>query len=255
MMTTAKMKKTTMTTTKTTIEDRAPMTPADARRADRAAARILVVEDDARLRSLLEQELASDGHVVVAVGTAGEGLFRAEEETYDLLVLDLGLPDGDGLEVAQRLRDRHDLPILMLTARADVDSRVRGLYAGAADYMTKPFSVPELLARVHVRLRERRTPGRLGHLDLELDPDASAARGPGGEMVLPEREFALLRMLVEHPGRLLTRDEIERRLYVASERPGSNTVEVFVHHVRRKLEQLDAKARIRTVRGKGYLLR
>ncbi|MDZ7706527.1 MAG: response regulator transcription factor [Trueperaceae bacterium] len=231
------------------------MDPPDLSRTARAAARILVVEDDARLRSLLEQELATDGHVVVAVGTAGEGLYRAEEEPYDLLVLDLSLPDGDGLEVAERLRDRRDVPILMLTARADVDSRVRGLYAGAADYMTKPFSVPELLARVHARLRERLKPERPRHRDLELDPSASVARGPGGEAILPESEFALLRMLVEHPGRLFTRDEIERRLYVASERPGSNTVEVFVHHVRRKLEQLDAEPRIRTVRGKGYMLR
>lgn len=231
------------------------MTSVAASRADRPSARILVVEDDVRLRSLLEQELATDGHVVVAVGTAGEGLYRAEEEPYDLLVLDLSLPDGDGLEVAERLRTRRDIPILMLTARADVDSRVRGLYAGAADYMTKPFSVPELLARVHVRLRERLKPDRPSHLDLVLDPDASSVRGPRGEAILPEREFALLRLLVEHPGRLFPRDEIERTLYAERERPGSNTVEVFVHHLRRKLEQLGAEARIRTVRGKGYMLR
>lgn len=231
------------------------MTSEAASRAERPSARILVVEDDARLRSLLEQELATDGHVVVAVGTAGEGLYRAEEEPYDLLVLDLSLPDGDGLEVAERLRTRRDLPILMLTARADVDSRVRGLYAGAADYMTKPFSVPELLARIHVRLRERWRPDRPSHLDLELDPDASVALGPNGEAILPEREFGLLRMLVERPGRVFPRDEIERALYADSERPGSNTVEVFVHHLRRKLEQLGTEARIRTVRGKGYMLR
>lgn len=231
------------------------MKPVAPSRAERPATRILVVEDDARLRSMLEQELATDGHVVVAVGTAGEGLYRAEEEAYDLLVLDLSLPDGDGLEVAERLRARRDLPILMLTARADVDSRVRGLYAGAADYVTKPFSVPELLARVHVRLRERVAQGRPRHLDLELDPGGSTARGPLGEAILPEREFALLRLLVEHPGRLFPRDEIERTLYADSERPGSNTVEVFVHHLRRKLERLGAEARIRTVRGKGYMLR
>lgn len=232
-----------------------PIEPAGPSRSDRPAARILVVEDDARLRALLAEELTTDGYVVVAVGTAGEGLYRAEEEAYDLLVLDLSLPDGDGLEVAERLRGRRELPILMLTARADVESRIRGLYAGAADYMTKPFSVPELLARVHVRLRERTSPERPRHHDLVLDPDASTIRGPGGDAIVSERELALLRMLVEHPGRLFPRDEIERRLYTDSERPGSNTVEVFVHHLRRKLDRLGVKARIRTVRGKGYMLR
>ena len=219
------------------------------------AARILVVEDDVRLRTLLEQELARAGHEVVGVGTVGEGLFRAEEEPYDLVILDLSLPDGDGLEVAERLHGRRDLAIVMLTARGDVDSRVEGLYAGAADYVVKPFDLQELLARVHVRLRERAGEALPGHEDLQLDPGASSARGPNGEEVLPEREFALLRMLVEHPGRLFPRDEIERRLYAGGGEPGSNTVEVFVHRLRRKLERLGVRPRIRTVRGKGYMLR
>ncbi len=221
----------------------------------RPPARILVVEDDARLRTLLEQELARAGHHVVTVGTAGEGLYRAEEEPYDLLLLDLNLPDGDGMEVAERLRGRRDVPIVMLTARADVDSRVEGLYAGAADYLAKPFSLPELLARIHVRLRERAGPARPAYGNLELDPAGSLALGPGGEEALPEREFTLLRLLVEHPGRLFPRDEIERRLYPDDETPGSNTVEVFVHHLRRRLERLGVEPRIRTVRNKGYMLR
>lgn len=221
----------------------------------RSQGRILVVEDDARLRTLLEQELTHAGHAVVAVGTAGEGLYRAEEESYDLMLLDLNLPDGDGVEVAERLRGRSDVPIVMLTARADVDSRVEGLYAGAADYLAKPFSLPELLARVHVRLRERAGPTRPGYQDLELDPDGSRAVGPGGDEALPEREFALLRLLVDHPGRLFPRDEIERHLYPVDATPGSNTVEVFVHHLRRRLQRLDVAPRIRTVRGKGYMLR
>lgn len=221
----------------------------------RSPARILVVEDDARLRTLLEQELTRAGHAVVAVGTAGEGLYRAEGEPYDLMLLDLNLPDGDGVEVAERLRGRRDVPIVMLTARADVDSRVEGLYAGAADYVAKPFSLPELLARIHVRLRERAGPTRPAYADLELDPDASLAVGPAGEEALPEREFTLLRLLVEHPGRLFPRDEIERRLYTDDDAPGSNTVEVFVHHLRRRLDRLGVAVRIRTVRGKGYMLR
>lgn len=221
----------------------------------RTEARILVVEDDARLRDLLEQELAVAGHRVVAVGTAGEGLYLAEEEPFDLLLLDLNLPDGDGVEVAERLRGRREIPIVMLTARSDVESRVAGLYAGAADYVAKPFSLPELLARVHVRLRERVAPERPRYADLELDPATSAAQGPEGEIVLPEREFALIRLLVEHPDRLFPRDEIERRLYAPDEHPGSNTVEVFIHHLRRKLAGLGVVPRIFTVRGKGYMLR
>jgi len=223
--------------------------------ADGEARSILVVEDDVRVRELLTQELTTVGHRVTAVATAGEGLWHAEEEPFDLMVLDLGLPDGDGLEIAERLHGRRDVPIVMLTARADVESRVRGLYAGAADYVAKPFSVPELLARIHVRLRERARPTRPRHGDLELDPETSTAHGPAGEAALPEREFALLRLFVEHPDRLFSRDDVERRLYGPGEVPGSNTVEVFVHHLRRKLERIGAGPRIRTMRGKGYMLR
>jgi DNA-binding response OmpR family regulator len=218
-------------------------------------ARILVVEDDPRVRELLAEELATAGHRVTTVATAADALFHAEEASFDLMVLDLGLPDGDGVEVAERLQGRCDLPIVMLTARADVESRVRGLYAGAADYVAKPFSLPELLARIHVRLRERSGPARPRHADLSLDPDTATALGPGGEVDLSERELALLRLLVEHPGRLLSRDDLERRLYGPDEVPGSNTVEVFVHHLRRKLDRIGVEPRIRTVRGKGYMLR
>ena len=217
--------------------------------------RILVVEDDAPLRAMLEEELTADGYEVLAVGTVGEGLFHAEEDPFDLLILDLNLPDGDGIEIAERLAGRDDLPILMLTARADLDSRLRGLYAGAADYVAKPFALPELRARVHVRLRERRGPERPVYGELALDPDACTLIGPAGAQGLREREFALLRLFVENPGRLYSRDDLERRLYGPDELPGSNTVEVFVHHVRKKLEAVDAEARIRTVRGKGYLFR
>jgi DNA-binding response OmpR family regulator len=220
-----------------------------------AASHILVVEDDARLRELLTQELSTAGHRVTAVATAGEALWCAEEEPIDLMVLDLGLPDGDGIDVAERLQGRRDVPIVMLTARADVESRVRGLYAGAADYVAKPFSLPELLARIHVRLRERAASPRPRHDGVELDPSASTARGPAGEVTLPEREFALARLFVEHPGRLFSRADLERRLYAGGDVPGSNTVEVFVHHLRRKLERIGATPRIRTVRGKGYMLK
>jgi DNA-binding response OmpR family regulator len=218
------------------------------------ALRILVVEDDAALRAMVVSELRQDGYRVDEAGGVGEALFRAEDDPYDLILLDLNLPDGDGIEVAERLRGRVDVPIVMLTARADLDSRLEGLYAGAADYVVKPFALPELRARVHARLRERRGPDLPRHEDLVLDPATGRASASGGEVELREREFALLRLLVEHPGRVFSRDDLERRLYGPDDVPASNTVEVFVHHLRRKLAAIDARARIRTVRGKGYLL-
>ena len=221
----------------------------------RPAPRVLVVEDDAPLRAMVASELRQDGYLVDEASGVGEALFRAEDDAYDLILLDLNLPDGDGIEVAERLRGRVDVPIVMLTARADLDSRLEGLYAGAADYVVKPFALPELRARVHARLRERRGADLPRHEDLVLDPATFRVTASGGEVELREREFALLRLFVDHPGRVFSRDDLERRLYGPDDGPASNTVEVFVHHLRRKLDAIDARARIRTVRGKGYLLR
>ena len=220
-----------------------------------ARPRILVVEDDAPLRAMLEQELVADGYDVRAVGSVADGLFHAEEEAFDLMILDLNLPDGDGIEVAERLGPDADVPIVMLTARGDLDSRLRGLYAGAADYVTKPFSLPELRARIHVRLRERRGDARPRYGTLSLDLDAGLVHGPAGDARVPGREGELLRLFLEHPGRVFGREDLERRLYGLEERPASNSIQVFVHHLRRKLAEVGSDARIRTVRGKGYLFR
>jgi len=215
-------------------------------------AHVIVVEDDARLRGLVEDALRAAGHRVTAVGTGGDGLAAALVGDADLMILDLNLPDVDGVEVAQRLRADGDVPILMLTARGDVRSRVEGLYAGAADYLTKPFDLHELLARVHVRLRERRAGAEaLTHGDLRLHVATRQVSQGDVSTLLPELEFELLRLLVAHPGRVFSRDDLERRLYGA-EPPESNTVEVFVSQLRRRLRALGAGDSIRTVRGKGY---
>ena len=216
-------------------------------------ARILVVEDDSALAHLVVEQLGHAGYRAEAVGLGREALMRAQEGPFDLVVLDLNLPDVDGIEVAERLREDGDVAILMLTARADVDSRVEGLYAGASDYLAKPFSVQELLARVHVRLRERQATGVLRHGELELDPDALSCRCGEDRVVLPEREFELLRLLVRHRGRLFSREDIERALY-GVDTPESNTVEVFVYNLRRKLGKLGHKEIIRTVRNRGYMV-
>lgn len=216
-------------------------------------AHLLVVEDDPRLQGLLRDAFVAAGHRATVVGTGTAGLEAAFAGDVDLVVLDLNLPDVDGVEVARRLRADGDVPILMLTARGDVASRVEGLYAGAADYVTKPFDVQELLARVHVRLRERRQGSDVvAHGGVELRPATLSASGPAGTAVLPELEFELLRLLLEHPGRVWSRDDLERRLY-GDDLPESNTVEVFVSKLRKRLRALGVEGEpIRTVRGKGY---
>lgn len=216
-------------------------------------ARILVVEDDTALAHLIVEQLGHAGYRAETVGLGREALARLEGAHFDLVVLDLNLPDVDGIEVAEQLRGVSEVAIVMLTARADVDSRVEGLYAGASDYLAKPFSVQELLARVHVRLRERRVTGVVEHDGLELDPDALSCRCGSDMIVLPEREFELLRLLVRHRGRLFSREDIERSLY-GPDVPDSNTVEVFVYNLRRKLEKLGRKDLIRTVRNRGYMV-
>lgn len=212
--------------------------------------RILFIEDDAALRDLVARELRTLGYEVIEAGTGGDGLGEAALKAFDLAVLDLNLPDMDGLEVAERLRD-DEVPILMLTARTDVDSRVAGLYAGASDYVPKPFDVRELVARVHVRMRESAGSDVLEYGSLRLQVETRTLRAGGREVVLPEREAELLRLLLAHPGKVFTRDELERRLY-DGELPESNTVQVFVSQVRKKLADLGENDVIQTVRGKGY---
>ena len=216
------------------------------------AAHVLVVEDDARLRALVREALAAAGHRVTDVGSGGDALAAVLAGDVDLLVLDLNLPDVDGIEVAQRVHADGEVPILMLTARGDVASRVEGLYAGAADYLTKPFDVQELLARVHVRLRERRAGGDVvEHAGLRLHAATRTVAMGAASATLPELEFELLRLLLANPGRVFSREDLEVRLY-GDDLPGSNTIEVFVSHLRRRLRDLGADDPIRTVRGKGY---
>jgi two-component system, OmpR family, response regulator QseB len=215
-------------------------------------AHLLVIEDDPRLRVLLSDALRGVGHRVTAVASGGDGLAATVGGDVDLVLLDLNLPDVDGLEVARRLRADGDVPILMLTARADVAHRVEGLYAGAADYVTKPFDVRELLARVHARLRERRVGDDVvEHGGVRLHLTTRRVAVGGSEASLSELEVELLRLLLAHPGRVFSRADLEVRLY-GGDLPGSNTVEVFVYQLRKRLRALGTDDVIRTVRGKGY---
>jgi DNA-binding response OmpR family regulator len=216
-------------------------------------AAILIVEDDPKLATLLCQELTHDGYLAEIVGTGSDALLRSENREFDLILLDLNLPDLDGLEVAELIRRRSDVSILMLTARADVDSRIKGLYAGASDYLAKPFSIQELLARVHARVRDRDRPRVLEAGRVALDPSSASCTVAGQPVTLTAREFELLALLLEHRGRIFSREELERRLY-REELPGSNTIEVFVSKLRTKLRDAGEDSLVQTVRGAGYVV-
>lgn len=213
--------------------------------------RLLLVEDDQALSRAVEEALAGQGYAIDAVGTAEAALFLLEQAPQDAVVLDLGLPDGDGIDVLKHIRKRWAaLPVLILTARDSIDDRVTGLDAGADDYLTKPFEIPELVARI--RAITRRASGRsdnvitVGNITLNL---AAQQVSLAGDLIeLSGKEYRVLHTLMEHQGRLMTREQLETSLYAWGDEVGSNTVEVYVHGLRKKL----GKDFIKTVRGIGY---
>lgn len=213
--------------------------------------RILLVEDDELLGDGLCTALQRDGHAVDWLRDGEHARQAASgEEAWDLVLLDLGLPRRDGMDVLRVLRRRSDVPVLILTARDRIEDRVEGLDAGADDYLVKPFEIAELKARL--RAVSRRSQGRataeLRHGDLVLLPEAQEASWRGNRVELTRREFALLSALVENAGRVLPRERLEQALYGWNEDVESNALEVHVHNLRRKL----ATGFIRTVRGVGY---
>lgn len=218
-------------------------------------ARILVVEDDLKLAQLLVSELGQADYKVVAVHTGTDALVQTESGRFDLVILDLNLPDLDGIEVAERLTRGAPANILMLTARGDVKSRVEGLYAGASDYLTKPFSVQELLARVHVRLRSRQADLQvIEYGALSLEPQSGSCYANGELLALTAQEFKVLLLLLEQRGRIFSKEGLEERLYDGG-LPGSNTIEVFISNLRKKLAAAGVEGLIQTVRGLGYVVR
>jgi len=223
------------------------------------AGRLLIVEDDVQLAALLQEQLTIAGYAVTHAQRLADARRRLATEPYDLVVLDRNLPDGDGLELAEQLAGERagqgvqGPDVLVLTAAADVSSRITGLYAGASDYLTKPFNVQELLARVYVRLRERRAGRDLRVGELELVPATNSCKVGDVVASLPEREFAVLHTLVKYRGRVLAQDDLARAVYGAGT-PDSNTIEVFVYNLRRKLRQLGLNDVIRTVRNRGYVI-
>jgi len=220
--------------------------------------RILVVDDDLAVRRSIDRALRLEGYEVVTVGTGREALDAVASSPPDALILDLQLPDLDGLQVCRHLRSTgNDTPVLMLTARQEIDDRVQGLDAGADDYLIKPFALAELLARLRALLR-RRFEGEGGLLRVgELSLDLSSREGHRGErsFTLTRIEFDLLEMFLRHPRQVLTREVLLEQVWGFDFDSGTNSLAVYVGYLRRKLEEGAEPRCIHTVRGVGYVLR
>lgn len=218
--------------------------------------RLLLVEDDPMIGEALRAGLKRDGFTVdwVREARAAQAALRTAPLPFELLLLDLGLPGGDGLELLKSERQRGlALPVLIITARDAVSDRVQGLDAGADDYLIKPFDLDELGARIRALLRRRgaRPPVVLEHLGVRLDPASHEVTRDGAAVALSPREFALLQLLLERPGTILSRAQLEERLYGWGEEVESNAVEVHIHGLRKKL----GADFILNVRGVGYRVR
>jgi DNA-binding response OmpR family regulator len=215
---------------------------------------VLIVEDEDRIASFVERGLKAEGFSVQRAADGTTGYALACQEEIDLVILDLMLPELPGEKVLERLRaSRPDVPVIVLTAKDAIEDRVRNLNAGADDYLTKPFSFAELLARVHARLRSRdqATSTVLQVGEVELDVRSRTARVDAREVSLTAREFALLETFLRHPGQVLSQVQLMDRVWGYDFEPGSNVVEVYVGYLRKKLRP----DLIETVRGAGYRFR
>lgn len=219
--------------------------------------RLLLIEDNHRFAELLKPGLTPAGFVVDVVGSASEANAVLRANLFAIVVLDLGLPDADGLEVLAEMRRRHDAtPVLILTARGGLQDRVNGLGSGADDYLVKPFALEELIARLRALLRR---PGNWLSLPLELGNlslDTVARQVLVGDqpIFLSPREVAVLEHLMRRSGRVVAKNLLEGNLYGLSQEIGSNAVEVYIHRLRKRLAEADASVQIHTLRGVGYLI-
>lgn len=217
--------------------------------------RLLVVEDNQALGQSVASAFRAKGHAVDWLTTGDDADTALRTQHYDLVILDIGLPDLDGLEVLGRLRRRRSrVPVLLLTARDGVEDRVQGLNLGADDYLCKPFALAELEARAGALMR-RGVGGEaavLTHGRLTLDTAARLARVDGAPVDLPRRELNLLEVLLMRPGQVVSKQDLLEKLFGLEDEAGVNAVEIYVHRLRKKLEPVGI--RIRTVRGLGYLL-
>ncbi len=221
--------------------------------------RLLVVEDDKKIASFLAKGLQEAGFVVDVSNDGLDGLSLALTEPYGAAVVDIMLPGIDGLTLIEKLRSRHiDIPVLILSARQSVDDRIEGLQRGGDDYMVKPFSFNELLARIQALLRrgqQASEPRTLQVGDLQLDPLKREVRRGEDKIELPAKEYALLELMMHSSGRVLSKTSILERIYDYSFDPQTNVVDVLVCRLRNKIDKKFKTKLIHTVRGMGYVLR
>ena len=219
--------------------------------------RILVVDDDPEIVSFLKRGLTYEGYTVDTAGDGAQALAKAREAEPDLVILDVMMPGIDGLEVSKRLRQASKLPILMLTAKGTVADRIKGLDSGADDYLVKPFSFDELLARIRALLRRSQpTEGEvLRFMDLSLDPSTREVKRGNDVIQLTAQEFDLLELFLRHPRQVLRRDMIYEKVWGYDFGGESNVIEVYMRYLRSKLEAGGQPKLIHTVRGVGYVLR
>ncbi|MBZ5675599.1 MAG: response regulator transcription factor [Acidobacteriia bacterium] len=218
--------------------------------------RILVVEDESRIADFLSRGLVSAGYAVDVAATGGSAIDMIHSTDYDLVILDLGLPDVDGLTVLQKIRNRKvSPPVLILSARDAVDDRVKGLEGGADDYLVKPFAFVELLARVRVLLRRGQpTPEKLQVGDLSLDCIRRKVSRDGENIELAPKEFSILEYLMRNRGRPLSRTMIVEHVWDMDYDGLTNIVDVYIRHLRSKIDDKWPQKMIQTVRGIGYML-
>jgi two-component system response regulator MprA len=215
--------------------------------------KVLIVEDDAELRSVLSRSLREEGFAVEAVATGGEVLERVDAGAPDVYVVDIGLPDADGRDVVQALRARGvEAPVLFLSARDALVDRVAGFDAGGDDYVTKPFALVELVARLQALLRRSGGNAAVEAAGLRLDPVAHSVSGGGKEIPLTPTEFRLLALLLARPGEAVRRRELVRAGWPHGASVRENTLDAYVARIRRKLRELEDAPEVRTVHGVGY---
>lgn len=221
--------------------------------------RILIVEDEKKIARFLELELQHEGYEVFTANDGRTGLEKALELQPDLMILDLMLPELSGIEVCRRLRHESDLPIIMLTAKDDVSDKVMGLDMGADDYMTKPFAIEELLARIRVGLKKRRisaadsATAALVAGPLRLDPASYAVTWNGAPLNLTKKEFDLLRYLMSHKGHAVTRDTLLSDVWGYDYAGDTNVVDVYIRYLRHKIDEPFGVKTIHTIRAVGYM--
>nr|WP_297200195.1 response regulator transcription factor [Thermanaeromonas sp.] len=219
-------------------------------------ARILIVDDDEKITSLLKRILLYEGYEVLVASNGYTALALATNQP-DLIILDLMLPDLDGIEVCKKIRQQSDVPILMLTARDETADRVLGLDSGADDYLVKPFALEELLARIRALLRRHRTPEKevLRYADLQLNTATREAQRGNRVFQLTAKEYELLELFLRHPRQVLTREELMTKIWGYDYSGESNVLDVYIGYLRSKLEAGGEPRLIHTVRGVGYVLK